>query len=88
MSKHTGQQSNHPEGIKRTTLQKSNVPGTNYETVFGIAEIAPMPISQLHPSGHAKRLCDGRQPNAQCGRSADARSESRWFCPHTGRCAA
>jgi hypothetical protein len=41
MSKHTGQQSNHPEGIKRTTLQKSNVPGTNYETVFGIAEIAP-----------------------------------------------
>jgi hypothetical protein len=41
MSKHTGQQSNHPEGIKRTTLQKSIVPGANYEAVFGIAEIAP-----------------------------------------------
>ncbi len=27
--------------IKRTPLQKFDVPGTNYETVIGIAEIAP-----------------------------------------------
>jgi quercetin dioxygenase-like cupin family protein len=29
------------EGIKRTPLQKLDVPGTAYETVMGIAEIAP-----------------------------------------------
>jgi quercetin dioxygenase-like cupin family protein len=29
------------EPIKRTPLQKFDVPGTNYETVIGIAEIAP-----------------------------------------------
>ena len=28
-------------GIKRTLLQKVEVPGTNYETILGIAEIAP-----------------------------------------------
>ena len=27
--------------IKRTPLQKFDVPGTNYETVVGIAEIVP-----------------------------------------------
>jgi quercetin dioxygenase-like cupin family protein len=30
-----------PAPIKRTPLQKFDVPGTNYETVIGIAEIAP-----------------------------------------------
>ena len=30
-----------PQPIKRTPLQKFDVPGTNYETVIGIAEIAP-----------------------------------------------
>jgi len=30
-----------PQTIKRTPLQKFDVPGTNYETVIGIAEIAP-----------------------------------------------
>ena len=29
------------EPIKRTPLQKFDVPGTNYETVIGIAKIAP-----------------------------------------------
>jgi len=29
------------EPIKRTPLQKFDVPGTNYETVIGIAEIVP-----------------------------------------------
>jgi quercetin dioxygenase-like cupin family protein len=28
-------------GIKRTILQKVEVPGTNYETILGMAEIAP-----------------------------------------------
>jgi quercetin dioxygenase-like cupin family protein len=28
-------------GIKRTLLQKVEVPGTNYETILGMAEIAP-----------------------------------------------
>ena len=28
-------------GIKRTPLQRFDVPGTNYETVIGIAEISP-----------------------------------------------
>ena len=30
-----------PAPIKRTPLQKFDVPGTNYETVIGIAEIVP-----------------------------------------------
>ena len=30
-----------PAPIKRTPLQKFDVPGTNYETVIGIAEIIP-----------------------------------------------
>jgi len=29
------------QAIKRTPLQKFDVPGTNYETVIGMAEIAP-----------------------------------------------
>ena len=29
------------QDIKRTIFQKSDVPDTNYETVFGMAEIAP-----------------------------------------------
>jgi hypothetical protein len=29
--------------IKRTPLQKFDVPGTNYETVIGMAEIVPGP---------------------------------------------
>ncbi len=30
-----------PSAIKRTPLQKFEVPGTNYETVIGLAEIGP-----------------------------------------------
>jgi len=61
MSKHTGQQSNHPEAIKRTTLQKSDVPGTNYETVFGIAEIAPNAYfaSHTHPGTESGYVMEG-----------------------------
>ena len=32
---------NQTQNIKRTPLQKFDVPGTNYETVIGIAEIVP-----------------------------------------------
>ncbi len=37
------QQANWPQNapIKRTLLQKFDVPGTNYETVIGLAEVAP-----------------------------------------------
>src|SRR5215207_9901590 len=37
------QQANWPQNapIKRTPLQKFDVPGTNYESVIGLAEVAP-----------------------------------------------
>jgi quercetin dioxygenase-like cupin family protein len=35
------QQPTPPETIKRTLLQKFDVPGPNYETVMGLAEIVP-----------------------------------------------
>jgi quercetin dioxygenase-like cupin family protein len=35
--------------IKRTPLQKFDVPGTNYETVIGLAEIAPNANIGRHP---------------------------------------
>jgi hypothetical protein len=35
--------------IKRTALQKFDVPGTNYETVIGIAEISPTSTSVVIP---------------------------------------
>jgi quercetin dioxygenase-like cupin family protein len=35
------QQPSTPQPIKRTVLQKFDVPGANYETVIGIAEILP-----------------------------------------------
>ena len=36
------------QDIKRTIFQKSDVPGTNYETVLGMAEIAPNVNVALH----------------------------------------
>ena len=35
-------------GIKRTILQRVEIPGTNYETVLGIAEIAAGSSSGRH----------------------------------------
>lgn len=59
-------------GIKRTPLQRFDVPGTAYETVIGIAEIAPnVAIGRhTHPgpeSGYVMRgafelLIDGEPP--------------------------
>jgi quercetin dioxygenase-like cupin family protein len=53
------QQANQP--IKRTILQKSDVPGTNYETVFGIAEIAPNAefASHTHPGTESSYIMEG-----------------------------
>ena len=50
-----------PEPIKRTVLQKFDVPGTNYETVIGIAEIAPgVNIGRhTHPGAESGYLLDG-----------------------------
>jgi len=36
------------EGIKRTPLQKLDVPDTGYETVMGLAEVAPSASSGRH----------------------------------------
>ncbi len=61
MSKHPGQQENHPQAIKRTILLQSDVPGTTYETVFGIAEIAPNVdfASHTHPGTESGYLMQG-----------------------------
>lgn len=47
--------------IKRTPLQKFDVPGTNYETVIGIAEIAPnVNVGRhTHPGPESGYLLDG-----------------------------
>ena len=37
-----------PPPIKRTPLGKVDVPGSNYEVVFGIAELAPGPTTGRH----------------------------------------
>ena len=47
--------------IKRTPLQKFDVPGTNYETVIGIAEIVPnVSIGRhTHPGPESGFMLDG-----------------------------
>jgi len=49
------------ETIKRTPLQKFDVPGTNYETVIGIAEIAPnVSIGRhTHPGPESGYMLEG-----------------------------
>lgn len=49
------------QGIKRTPLQKIDVPGTNYEIVFGMAEFAPnMKIGRhTHPGAVLAYMIDG-----------------------------
>ena len=58
--------------IKRTPLQKFDVPGTNYETVIGMAEIVPNVLigKHTHPGpesgymieGEMTLLVDGQPP--------------------------
>ena len=61
MSRHAEQQSSKPQGIRRTILQKFDVPGSNYQTVFGIAEIAPNAdfASHTHPGTESGYLMEG-----------------------------
>jgi len=63
---------NQTQGIKRIPLQRFDVPGTNYETVIGIAEIAPNvaigrhthpgPESGFIMEGGFELLIDGEAP--------------------------
>src|SRR5882757_8645694 len=50
-----------PSPIKRTPLQKFDVPGTNYETVIGIAEIVPnVSIGRhTHPGPESGYMLEG-----------------------------
>jgi quercetin dioxygenase-like cupin family protein len=50
-----------PSPIKRTPLQKFDVPNTNYETVIGIAEIAPNVNvgKHTHPGPESGYLLEG-----------------------------
>src|SRR5882757_5388603 len=47
--------------IKRTPLQKYDVPGTNYETVIGLAEIVPNVLigKHTHPGVEGGYLLEG-----------------------------
>src|SRR5436190_19930099 len=49
------------QNIKRTPLQKFDVPGTNYETVIGMAEIVPnVNIGKhTHPGPESGYMLDG-----------------------------
>lgn len=49
------------QNIKRTPLQKFDVPGTNFETVIGIAEIVPnMSIGRhTHPGPESGYMLEG-----------------------------
>ncbi|MGB8365934.1 MAG: cupin domain-containing protein [Rhizomicrobium sp.] len=61
-----------PQAIKRTILQTFDVPGTRYETVIGISEIAPNKSSGRHNhpgpeggyvlQGSGTILADGQPP--------------------------
>ena len=63
---------NQTANIKRTPLQKFDVPGTNYETVIGMAEIVPNVLigKHTHPGpesgfmieGEMTLLVDGQPP--------------------------
>ena len=48
-------------GIKRTILQKVEVPGTNYETILGMAEIAPAMNAgrHTHPGPETGTVTEG-----------------------------
>src|SRR5262249_36743193 len=61
MSGHAEQQSSQSQGIRRSILQKFDVPGSNYQTVFGIAEIAPDAdfASHTHPGTESGYVMEG-----------------------------
>jgi len=55
------QQPTPPQTIKRTLLQKFDVPGANYETVLGLAEIMPNANigRHTHPGIEGRYLIEG-----------------------------
>ena len=75
------QQAAAPAPIKRTVLQRVDVPGTpNYETVTGIAEIAPnVKHRPPHASRCRDRLSDRRGNDVDRRRQGAAITESRRF---------
>ena len=65
-------QASQSPSIKRTILQRSDVPGTRYETVFGIAEIAPNAdfSSHTHPGTESGYLIEGSMTHVMKGQPA------------------
>jgi quercetin dioxygenase-like cupin family protein len=62
--------------IKRTPLQKFDVPGTNYETVIGIAEVVPdVSIGRhTHPGPESGFLLEGELVLMVAGQPKAARA--------------
>jgi quercetin dioxygenase-like cupin family protein len=92
MAQRAGQKANQPQEIKRTILQKSDVSGTNYETVFGIAEIAPNTdfTSHTHPGTESGYLLEGSMVHIVEGQPArEAKAGDSVLIlpgvPHSGR---
>ena len=87
-----GQPATRPSSIKRTILQRSDVPGTNYEMVLGIAEIAPNCdfASHTHPGTESGYLIEGSMTHVVKGRPArEAKAGDSVLIPagvsHSGR---
>ena len=80
------------DDIRRIILQKSDVPGTNYEMVLGIAETAPNAdfASHTHPGMESGYLLEGSMTHIMRGRLArDVRAGDSVLIPagvpHRGR---
>ena len=77
------------QNIKRTPLQKFDVPGTNYETVIGLAEIVPnVNIGRhTHPGPESGFMLEGdfvfvgRRPGAVTGESRRILQGAAWRSP-------
>jgi len=69
-----------PSPVKRTPLGKVEVPGSNYEVIFGITELAPGFKSgrHSHPGLVMAYVAEG---SSTARRSAFTRSARRFNCP-------
>ena len=88
----TAQQADQQQAIKRTIFQKSDVPGTNYETVLGMAEIAPNTdfASHTHPGTESSYvIAGGITLNVKGQPTRDVKAGESIFVPaetaHSGR---
>ena len=85
--------------IKRTPLQKFDVPGTSYETVIGIAELPPNAMIGKHThfgtesgymlQGEITLLIDGQPPRKASPRNKRTGASPRAACrcmPIIARC--